>query len=43
MATTIGAETGAKVVEVTTHTLPADGSYFTFMRNLADTVVGALK
>lgn len=43
VATTIGAETGAKVVEVTTHTLPADGSYFTFMRNLADTVVGALK
>lgn len=43
VATTIGAETGAKVVEVTTHTLPADGSYFTFMRNLADTVVGTLK
>ena len=31
----IGKETGVKVVELTTHSLPDDGSYFTFMRNLA--------
>jgi len=43
VATAIGAETGANVVELPTHALPADGSYFSFMRNLADTIVGALK
>jgi zinc/manganese transport system substrate-binding protein len=39
----IGQETGVKVVELTTHSLPPDGSYFTFMRNLAKTVTDALK
>jgi zinc/manganese transport system substrate-binding protein len=39
----IGQETGVKVVELTTHSLPPDGSYFTFMRNLAKTVTNALK
>jgi len=39
----IGKETGVKVVELTTHTLPEDGSYFTFMRNLAQVIVDGLK
>jgi zinc/manganese transport system substrate-binding protein len=41
-ATAIGKETGARVVEVTTHSLPADGSYFTFMRDLTKLVVTGL-
>jgi zinc/manganese transport system substrate-binding protein len=43
VAKAIGDETGVKVVELTTHALPADGSYFTFMRDLASTIVDALK
>jgi len=43
VAKAIGDETGARVVELTTHTLPGDGSYFTFMRNMADVITGALK
>jgi zinc/manganese transport system substrate-binding protein len=39
----IGKETGAKVIELTTHSLPADGSYFTFMRNLAQVIVEGIK
>jgi zinc/manganese transport system substrate-binding protein len=39
----IGKETGVKVVELTTHSLPEDGSYFTFMRNLAKVIVDGLK
>ena len=39
----IGKETGVKVVELTTHGLPEDGSYFTFMRNLAKVIVDGLK
>lgn len=39
----IGAETGAKVVQLTTHSLPPDSSYFTFETNLAKTIVDALK
>jgi zinc/manganese transport system substrate-binding protein len=39
----IGDETGVKVVELTTHALPDDGSYFTFMRNLASVITNALK
>jgi zinc/manganese transport system substrate-binding protein len=42
-ARAIGVETGVKVVELTTHALPADGSYFTFEHNLAQTIVDALK
>jgi zinc/manganese transport system substrate-binding protein len=40
---TIGRETGVKVVELTTHSLPTDGSYFTFMRNLSQTIVDNLR
>jgi zinc/manganese transport system substrate-binding protein len=43
LAETIGNETGAKVVELKTITLPADGSYFTYEKELAGTVVNALK
>ena len=43
VAKAIGNETGVKVVELSTHVLPADGSYFTFMRNLAITITDALK
>ncbi len=39
----IGKETGVKVVKLTTHTLPEDGSYFTFMRNLTKVIVDGLK
>ncbi len=36
-------ETGVKVVELTTHALPSDGSYFTFMMNIANVITNALK
>ncbi len=43
VAKAISDETGVKVVELTTHALPPDGSYFTFMRNIASTITSALK
>lgn len=43
VAESVGQETGAKVVQLATHTIPEDGSYFTFMTNLTDTIVNALK
>lgn len=43
VASAIGDETGVKVVELTTHALPPDGSYFTFMRGIASTIANALK
>jgi zinc/manganese transport system substrate-binding protein len=43
VADAIGKETGVKVVELTTHSLPADGSYFTFLRNIAQVIVDGLK
>lgn len=43
IAKAIGDETGVKVVELTTHGLPGDGSYFTFMKNLAAVITNALK
>jgi zinc/manganese transport system substrate-binding protein len=39
----IGRETGVKVVSLATHLLPADGSYITFMRDLAQSVVSNLQ
>jgi zinc/manganese transport system substrate-binding protein len=35
----IGRETGVKVVDLSTHFLPSDGLYITFMRDLAQTIV----
>jgi zinc/manganese transport system substrate-binding protein len=43
VAETIGKETGAAVIELGTHIIPEDGSYFTFMKNLAQTIVNGLK
>jgi len=43
VAETIGKETGARVVQITTHVLPEDGSYFTMMRALAKDLAEALK
>jgi len=43
VAEAIGSETGVQVVEISTHTVPEDGSYFTFMSNLTDAIVNALK
>jgi zinc/manganese transport system substrate-binding protein len=43
VAAAISQETGAKVVQIATHTLPPDGSYFTFMRDLTRNVVDALR
>jgi len=43
VAKAIGDETGVKVVELTTHALPNDGSYFTFLRNIASVIANALK
>jgi zinc/manganese transport system substrate-binding protein len=43
VAKAIGDETGVKVVELNSHALPADGSYFTFMRDLATVIADALK
>jgi zinc/manganese transport system substrate-binding protein len=39
----VGRDTGAKVVELSTHNLPADGTYRTFMLDVANTVAGALR
>jgi len=43
IAKAIGNETGVIAVELNTHTLPADGSYFTFLKDMADTVANGLK
>jgi zinc/manganese transport system substrate-binding protein len=43
LARTVGNETGARVVELNTHALSNDGSYFTYEKELADTIVKALK
>ncbi len=39
----ISQETGVKVLELATHSLPEDGSYFTFMRNLARSIIDGLQ
>jgi len=36
-------DAGVKAVSLTTHSLPEDGSYFTFQRNLTALIVGSLK
>jgi zinc/manganese transport system substrate-binding protein len=36
-------ETGVQAVALHTHSVPDDGSYFTFERNLVDVIIGALK
>ena len=39
----IGADSGAKVVELSTHTLPKDGTYRTFMKDIATKIATALR
>lgn len=43
VADAVGDQTGARVVEVATHTLPDDGSYVTFMRDVMAAVVDGLR
>ncbi len=43
VADAIGAETGVKVITLTTHSLPSDGSYFTFLLNLTQVIVEGLR
>jgi zinc/manganese transport system substrate-binding protein len=43
VAESISQDCGVKSVELTTHSLPEDGSYFTFMRNLTDVLAENLK
>jgi zinc/manganese transport system substrate-binding protein len=43
VARAIGEETDARVVELSTHVLPEDGSYFTFLLDLAGVITAALK
>ncbi len=42
VAQAIGQESSVRVVQLSTHILPSDGSYFTFMHDLAQTIVGNL-
>jgi len=42
VAEAIGKETSVKVVELITHSVPSDDSYFTFLRNLAQVIVDGL-
>jgi len=42
VADALGRELGLKVVQITTHALGPDSSYFTFLETLSDIVVGAL-
>ncbi|MCY7300299.1 MAG: metal ABC transporter substrate-binding protein [Ilumatobacteraceae bacterium] len=39
----IAADTGAEVVELSTHNLPADGTYRSFMLDIASTIADALR
>ena len=39
----IADETGATIVELPSHSLPDDGSYFTFVQEIADAVASALR
>ena len=43
VAEALATEVGVNVVEITTHALLDDGSYFTFYQSLASTVIEALK
>jgi ABC-type Zn uptake system ZnuABC Zn-binding protein ZnuA len=38
----IAGETGVQVVQLPSHALPADGSYFTFIRDIATAIATAL-
>jgi len=42
VAEAMGAELGLRVIEINTHALGADGSYFSFLKALAQTLVSAM-
>jgi hypothetical protein len=39
----IAGETGVRVVQLASHTLPPDASYLTYIRDLANGIAGALR
>jgi zinc/manganese transport system substrate-binding protein len=43
VAEAVGRETGARVIELTTHSLPDDGSYATFLENIATLIADNLR
>ena len=43
VAETLARDSGVTCVELHTHVLPKDGSYFTMMKNLSTTITGSLK
>ena len=43
VAEALALESGVQCVEINTHLLPEDGSYFTMMKNLTATITGSLK
>jgi zinc/manganese transport system substrate-binding protein len=43
VADALGNDTGVKVITLTTHSLPPDGSYFTFLRNLTQAIVDSIR
>lgn len=43
VADALAREAGVRCVPLVTHALPADGSYFTFLRELAGTITGSLR
>jgi zinc/manganese transport system substrate-binding protein len=43
VAEAVGSETGARVVVLATHVLPDDGSYDTFLKNIATTIADNLR
>ncbi len=43
VADAIAGQAGARVVELASHTMPADGSYETFMREMATAIADALR
>lgn len=43
VADSLASDAGVEVVELSTHVLPADGSYETFMTELASTILNAIK
>jgi zinc/manganese transport system substrate-binding protein len=43
VAETLAREAHVKAISLTTHSLPADGSYFTFMRDIARTITEGLQ
>ena len=43
VADSLASDAGVEVVELSTHVLPSDGTYKTFMTELASTILNAIK